>query len=96
MSIGLLCGLSLQNDYDDIFIASDVVAAFNLTGAREMMDVPTVRDASGTVSTSCLRRRSCRSRRWAHLIGSPYGSSSKASMRMNCCALTRSSDPLSW
>jgi len=37
MSIGLLCGLSLQNDYDDIFIAADVVAAFNLTGAREMM-----------------------------------------------------------
>lgn len=49
MGVGLLCDLSLQNDYDGIFIAADAVADFNLTGTPETMNVPIVRDASGAV-----------------------------------------------
>ncbi|MBC1183991.1 hypothetical protein HF680_15215 [Brevundimonas sp. WCHBH090558] len=49
MGVGLLCGLSLQNDYDGIFIATDAVADFNLTGTPWTMDVPLVRNASGAV-----------------------------------------------
>jgi len=49
MGVGLLCDLSLQNDYDGIFIAADAVADFNLTGTPETMDVPIVRDALGAV-----------------------------------------------
>lgn len=50
MGVGLLCDLSLQNNYDGIFIAADAVADFNLTGQPETMDVPIIRDASGAVT----------------------------------------------
>ena len=49
MGVGILCDLSLQNDYDGIFIAAYAAADFNLTGMPETMDVPIIRDASGAV-----------------------------------------------
>lgn len=49
MGVGILCDLSLQNDYDGIFIAAYAVADFNLTGMPGTMDVPIIRDASGAV-----------------------------------------------
>lgn len=70
MGVGLLCSLSLQNDYGGVTIAIESVLDFELTGDPGEMDVPIIRDAAGNVSDILHGK--------AHYVGHPWVEAARA------------------